>query len=80
MSWISNFYEDEQYYASAANYFQSIGPTNEKKNGDSRSERSTEYYDLHLTLANTKEFEIPFMRCSQIQCNVTTATDNYLCT
>lgn len=26
-------------------YFQSIGPTKEKKNGDSRSERSTEYYD-----------------------------------
>ena len=45
MSWISNLYEDEQYYAPAANYFQSIGPTNEKKNCDSRSERSTEYYD-----------------------------------
>ena len=58
MSWISNFYEDEQYYAPAANYFQSIGPTKEKKNGDSRSERSTEYYDLHLILANTKEFEM----------------------
>ena len=31
MSWISNFYEDEQCYAPAANYFQSIGPTKEKK-------------------------------------------------
>ena len=31
MSWISNFYEDEQYYAPAANYFQPIGPTKKKK-------------------------------------------------
>ena len=31
MSWISNFYEDEQYYAPATNYFQSIGSTKEKK-------------------------------------------------
>lgn len=31
MSWISNFYEDDQYYAPAANYFQFIGPTKKKK-------------------------------------------------
>ena len=44
MSWISNFYEDEQFYAPAASYFQFIGPTKEKeKNGDTRPERSTEY-------------------------------------
>ena len=41
------------------------------KKADSRPERSTEYYDLHLNIERLGYLKNePFMHCAQIQCNV----------
>ena len=57
MSWISHFKKkNNSPHLLQANF--SLLVWLRGKKADSRPERSTEYYDLHLNIANTKEFEI----------------------